>query len=116
MPSMSRPATSSSTTCPAPLHIDDHGLAERLARLTELDEDDRTSLLRDLDTMLTRSRRHALANDDAKRNGQRAVREIGVQSVPEELLDVVVTDQRRQSTRRLRVQVDQVGVRAVLAH
>ncbi len=47
-----------------PLHLDDHGLAERLAQLSELDQDDRSSLLRVLDAMLTRTRLHALANND----------------------------------------------------
>jgi transcriptional regulator with XRE-family HTH domain len=46
-----------------PLHVDDHGLGERLAQLSELDEDDRTSLLRVLDAMITRTRLHALANN-----------------------------------------------------
>ena len=45
-----------------PLHIDDHGLSERLALLSELDDEDRTSLLRVLDAMLTRKRLHTLAN------------------------------------------------------
>jgi transcriptional regulator with XRE-family HTH domain len=48
-----------------PLHLDDHGLAERLNQLAELDEDDRASLLRVLDAFLTRKRLHALANSDA---------------------------------------------------
>jgi len=47
-----------------PLHIDDHGLSERLALLSELDDEDRTSLLRVLDAMLTRTRLHALANSE----------------------------------------------------
>jgi len=46
-----------------PLHIDDHGLSERLALLSELDDEDRTSLLRVLDAMLTRKRLHTLANN-----------------------------------------------------
>jgi transcriptional regulator with XRE-family HTH domain len=46
-----------------PLHIDDHGLTERLALLSELDDEDRTSLLRVLDAMLTRKRLHTLASD-----------------------------------------------------
>ena len=47
-----------------PLHIDDHGLAERVAQLSELDDEDRTSLLRVLDAMLTRKRLHTLANNN----------------------------------------------------
>jgi transcriptional regulator with XRE-family HTH domain len=46
-----------------PLHIEDHGLSQRLAQLSELDEDDRQSLLRVLDAFLTRKRLHALASD-----------------------------------------------------
>jgi transcriptional regulator with XRE-family HTH domain len=46
-----------------PLHVEDHGLAERLAQLSELDEDDRQSLLRVLDAFLTRKRLHALAGN-----------------------------------------------------
>lgn len=46
-----------------PLHVDDHGLAERLAQLSELDEDDRGSLLSVLDAMITRKRLRALAGD-----------------------------------------------------
>lgn len=46
-----------------PLHVNDHGLAERLTALAELDDDDRTSLLRVLDAMLTRTRLKALASD-----------------------------------------------------
>jgi hypothetical protein len=34
-----------------PLPIEDHRLAERLAQLSELDQDDRTSVLSDLDAM-----------------------------------------------------------------
>jgi transcriptional regulator with XRE-family HTH domain len=45
-----------------PLHVQDHGLADRLAQLSELDEDDRQSLLRVLDAFLTRKRLHALTN------------------------------------------------------
>jgi transcriptional regulator with XRE-family HTH domain len=48
-----------------PLHTEDHGLGERLAQLSELDQDDRTSLLRVLDAMLTRTRLHALASNNA---------------------------------------------------
>jgi transcriptional regulator with XRE-family HTH domain len=48
-----------------PLHVDDHGLAERLAALAELDQEDRSSLLRVLDAMITRKRLHALAGSDA---------------------------------------------------
>jgi len=39
-----------------PLHIDDHGLAERLAALAELNPEDRASLLSVLDALLTRTR------------------------------------------------------------
>jgi transcriptional regulator with XRE-family HTH domain len=46
-----------------PLHIEDHGLSQRLAQLSELDEDDRQSLLRVLDAFLTRKRLHALTSD-----------------------------------------------------
>lgn len=46
-----------------PLHIDDHGLAERLAALAELNPEDRASLLSVLDALLTRTRVRALAND-----------------------------------------------------
>jgi transcriptional regulator with XRE-family HTH domain len=46
-----------------PLHVDDHGLAERLNGLAELDPEDRDSLLRVLDAMITRKRLHALANN-----------------------------------------------------
>jgi hypothetical protein len=46
-----------------PPHVEDHGLAERLGQLAELDEDDRQSLLRVLDAFLTRKRLHALASN-----------------------------------------------------
>lgn len=46
-----------------PLHVQDHGLAERLAVLAELDEDDRNSLLSVLDALITRKRLRALAGD-----------------------------------------------------
>ena len=46
-----------------PLHIDDHGLTDRLAALTELNPEDRASLLSVLDALLTRTRIRALAND-----------------------------------------------------
>lgn len=48
-----------------PLHIADHGLAERLAQLSELEEEDRQSLLRVLDAFLTRKRLHALAGNNS---------------------------------------------------
>lgn len=48
-----------------PLHVDDHGLSDRLASLTELDEADRASLLSVLDALLTRTRIRALASNDA---------------------------------------------------
>jgi transcriptional regulator with XRE-family HTH domain len=46
-----------------PLHVDDHGLAERLAALAELNAEDRASLLSVLDALLTRTRVRALVND-----------------------------------------------------
>jgi transcriptional regulator with XRE-family HTH domain len=46
-----------------PLHIDDHGLAERLAALAELDQADRDSMLSVLDALITRKRLRTLAND-----------------------------------------------------
>ncbi len=46
----------------ANVHTDDHGLAERLTALSELDETDRQSLLHVLDALLTRTRLHALTN------------------------------------------------------
>jgi transcriptional regulator with XRE-family HTH domain len=49
-----------------PLHVEDHGLAQRLAQLSELDEDDRQSLLRVLDAFLTRKRLHALTAADGR--------------------------------------------------
>lgn len=49
-----------------PLHVEDHGLAERLAQLSELDPDDRQSLLRVLDAFLTRKRLHALTATDSR--------------------------------------------------
>lgn len=48
-----------------PLHVDDHGLAERLAALAELNPEDRASLLSVLDALLTRTRVRALAGSDA---------------------------------------------------
>jgi transcriptional regulator with XRE-family HTH domain len=45
------------------LHIEDHGLGERLSQLAELDDDDRQSLLHMLDALLTRKRLRILAND-----------------------------------------------------
>ncbi len=48
-----------------PLHVQDHGLAERLAGLSELDEEDRQSLLHVLDAFLTRRRLHALASQNS---------------------------------------------------
>ncbi len=47
-----------------PLHLEDHGLADRLTGLSELDEDDRQSLLRVLDAFLTRTRLHALTHQN----------------------------------------------------
>jgi transcriptional regulator with XRE-family HTH domain len=47
-----------------PLHIDDHGLTERLAALAELDQADRDSMLSVLDAMITRKRVRALASGD----------------------------------------------------
>jgi transcriptional regulator with XRE-family HTH domain len=44
-----------------PLHTQDHGLGERLAALSELDDNDRDSMLSVLDAMLTRKRLKALA-------------------------------------------------------
>jgi transcriptional regulator with XRE-family HTH domain len=49
-----------------PLHIEDHGLSQRLSQLSELDEDDRQSLLRVLDAFLTRKRLHALTAADGR--------------------------------------------------
>jgi transcriptional regulator with XRE-family HTH domain len=49
-----------------PLHVEDHGLAERLGQLAELDEDERQSLLRVLDAFLTRKRLHALTAADGR--------------------------------------------------
>ncbi len=46
-----------------PLHVDDHGLAERLAALAELDQNDRDNLLNVLDALITRKRLKALAGD-----------------------------------------------------
>jgi len=46
-----------------PLHVDDRGLAERLAQLSELDDDDRDAFLRVLDAFLTRKRLRVLAGD-----------------------------------------------------
>lgn len=45
-----------------PLHVADHGLAERLGQLAELD-DDRQSLLHMLDALLTRKRLRILAGE-----------------------------------------------------
>ena len=47
-----------------PLHIDDHGLTERLAALAELDQADRDSMLSVLDALITRKRVRALASGD----------------------------------------------------
>jgi len=46
-----------------PLHVADHGLGDRLAQLSELDDDDRQSLLHMLDALLTRKRLRVLASD-----------------------------------------------------
>ena len=46
-----------------PLHVDDHGLAERLAQLSELDQADRDSMLSVLDALITPKRLKALAGD-----------------------------------------------------
>jgi transcriptional regulator with XRE-family HTH domain len=46
-----------------PLHIADHGLAQRLGQLAELDDTDRQSLLHMLDALLTRKRLRILADD-----------------------------------------------------
>jgi transcriptional regulator with XRE-family HTH domain len=48
-----------------PLHVQDHGLTERLAGLSELDEEDRQSLLHVLDAFLTRKRLHALTSHNS---------------------------------------------------
>jgi transcriptional regulator with XRE-family HTH domain len=45
------------------LHVDDHGLTERLATFAELDGADRENLLSVLDALITRKRLCALAND-----------------------------------------------------
>ena len=47
-----------------PLHIDDHGLTERLAALSELDQTDRDSMLSVLDALITPKRVRALASGD----------------------------------------------------
>jgi transcriptional regulator with XRE-family HTH domain len=47
-----------------PLLIDDHGLTERLAALSELDQTDRDSMLSVLDALITRKRVRALASGD----------------------------------------------------
>ncbi len=47
-----------------PLHTQDHGLGERLAALSELDQTDRESMLSVLDAILTRKRLKALAGGD----------------------------------------------------
>jgi transcriptional regulator with XRE-family HTH domain len=49
-----------------PLHVADHGLAERLGQLAELDDDDRQSLLHMLDALLTRKRLRILAGEALK--------------------------------------------------
>ena len=46
-----------------PLHVQDHGLTERLATLAELDDNDRDNLLNVLDALITRKRLRALASD-----------------------------------------------------
>lgn len=48
-----------------PLHVDDHGLAERLAALAELDDNDRDNLLNVLDALITRKRLKALAGGES---------------------------------------------------
>lgn len=48
-----------------PLHVEDHGLAERLTALSELDQADRDSLLSVLDALITRKRLHALTNNSS---------------------------------------------------
>lgn len=47
-----------------PLHLDEHGLADRVAQLSELDHEDSDTLLRVLDAFLTRKRLHALTASD----------------------------------------------------
>ncbi len=54
-----------------PLHVADHGLAERLAQLSELDDDDRQNLLHMLDALLTRTRLRVLADDGRERRAPR---------------------------------------------
>ena len=46
-----------------PLRVEDHGLAERLGQLAELDDEDRQSLLRVLDALIMRKRLRVLADD-----------------------------------------------------
>lgn len=46
-----------------PLRVEDHGLAERLGQLAELDEDDRQNLLHMLDALLSRKRLRVLAGE-----------------------------------------------------
>lgn len=54
-----RPSSMTTVT----LFSDDRGLAERLAQLSELDDDDRDAFLRVLDAFLTRKRLRVLAGD-----------------------------------------------------
>ena len=51
--------------CRRPLHMADHGIAERLAVLEELGEEDRVSLLNVLDALVAKTRMKALIGDIA---------------------------------------------------
>lgn len=48
-----------------PLHVQDHGLSDRLTALAELDDNDRDNLLNVLDALITRKRLRALAGTEA---------------------------------------------------
>lgn len=61
-----------------PLHVADHGLTERLAGFSELDEEDRTSLLRVLDAFLMRRRLRAIAGGARGRSGAQAAGSLGM--------------------------------------
>jgi hypothetical protein len=53
-----------------PLHVQDHGLGDRLAALPELDDSDRDNLLNVLDALITRKRlRPSQAAKPAERAG-----------------------------------------------
>jgi len=48
-----------------PLHVEDHGLGERLALLSELTDEDRAALLNVLDALVAKNRLKSLAGDIA---------------------------------------------------